>query len=135
MFQELNTNSHMNVVEYNPIRLQNAYRSDMCNGNSVHHHDMDTEHSELSEPSSSPSRNSESPFAPMPDTPDVDNENGHQLSSMSSDCMDPPSSPLCNGGDTLSPQESMMDNLDRSELQTCYIIYFKICRFSSLYIS
>ena len=114
MFTEVNKN--LNMVEFNTNQLQNHYGNEMCNGNSVHHHDMETEHSEQSEPSSSPSRNSESPFAPMPDSPDIDNDNAHQLSSMSSDCMDPSSSPLCNGGDSLSPQETILDNMDRSEL-------------------
>ena len=116
MFTEVNKISQQNMVELNPIQLQNNFEDEICNGNSVQH-DMEMEHSELSEPSSSPSRNSESPFAAMPDTPDVDvdNENTHQLSSMSSDCMDPASSPLCNEGDTLSPQEGHLDNMDRSE--------------------
>ena len=88
------------------------YSNGICNGN-VPQLDMETEHSDGSDPCSSPS---ESQFGGMPDTPDVDadNENNHQLSSMSSDCMDPCSSPI-QGGDTPNSHESLLE-MDRSEL-------------------
>ena len=105
MFAEAISNNSQNMDESN-------YPNGTCNGNTLQL-DMETEHSEGSDPCSSPS---ESPFGGMPDTPDVDadNENNHQLSSLSSDCMDPCSSPI-QEGDTPTSHETLLE-MDRSEL-------------------
>ncbi|KAI6647936.1 hypothetical protein LOD99_8396 [Oopsacas minuta] len=105
-----------NMDQSNSIELQNNFSNGVCNGNALHL-DMETEHSDGSDQSSSPSQNSESPFPCIPDTPDVDvdNDNTHQLSSMSSDCMDPCSSPL-QEGESLNLHETILD-MDRRKLQ------------------